>query len=279
MRENKYSVTLKEGYNQNYPNGAVLVQDPTSGPKNVPGSYCRITLTINRLYEDVQVPNVRYWKSRDAKKQLEDLGLRVLTEHVNDAYIQSDQVIRTSPEIGDTLRTGDTVTLYVSDGPGNVYAGTMINVVGLQSEDAVARLRGLYYSVKIVEEESQEPDGRVLRQSIAEGTKDLEAWTVVELTVSKYVEKSTVTVPDLFGLDAEEAIRRIAEEGLTFNEIFYEPSTYKSGTVIDQSLEPNTEVEPGTPIDIVLSEEEPDELLRRPVNLFRAVGRIVRRLG
>ena len=135
----------------------------------------------------------------------------------------------------------------------------MINVVGLQSEDAVARLRGLYYSVKIVEEESQEPDGRVLRQSIAEGTKDLEAWTVVELTVSKYVEKSTVTVPDLFGLDAEEAIRRIAEEGLTFNEIFYEPSTYKSGTVIDQSLEPNTEVEPGTPIDIVLSEEEPDE--------------------
>ena len=259
MRDNKYSVTLKDGYNQNYPNGAVLVQDPTSGPKNVPGSYCRITLTINRLYEDVQVPNVRYWKSRDAKKQLEDLGLRVLTEHVNDAYIQSDQVIRTSPEIGDTLRTGDTVTLYVSDGPGNVYAGTMINVVGLQSDDAVARLRGLYYSVKIVEEESQEPDGRVLRQSIAEGTKDLEAWTVVELTVSKYVEKSTVTVPDLFGLNEEEAIRRIAEEGLSINEIFYEPSTYKSGTVIDQSLEPNTEVEPGTPIDIVLSEEEPDE--------------------
>lgn len=85
--------------------------------------------------------------------------------------------------------------------------------------------------------------------------------------------------PTLFGLDAEEAIRRIAEEGLTFNEIFYEPSTYKSGTVIDQSLEPDTEVEPGTPIDIVLSEEEPDEPSGRPVNLFRAVGRIVRRLG
>ena len=98
-----------------------------------------------------------------------------------------------------------------------------------------------------------------MRQNIAEGTKDLEAWTLVELTVSKYVEKSTVTVPDLFGLEAEEAIRRIAEEGLTFNEIFTEPSTYKSGTVIDQSLEPNTEVEPGTPIDIVISEPAADE--------------------
>ena len=126
-------------------------------------------------------------------------------------------------------------------------------------EDAASRLRGLFYSVKIVEEESQEPDGKVLRQNIAEGTKDLEAWTLVELTVSKYVEKSTVTVPDLFGLEAEEAIRRIAEEGLTFNEIFTEPSTYKSGTVIDQSLEPNTEVEPGTPIDIVISEPAADE--------------------
>lgn len=174
MRENKYSVTLKEGYNQNYPNGAVLVQDPTSGPKNVPGSYCRITLTLTACMRTFRFPTCATGSRATPKSSWRTSACAYSPRHVNDAYIQSDQVIRTSPEIGDTLRTGDTVTLYVSDGPGNVYAGTMINVVGLQSEDAVAPLRGLYYSVKIVEEESQEPDGRVLRQSIAEGTKDLE---------------------------------------------------------------------------------------------------------
>lgn len=89
------------------------------------------------------------------------------------------------------------------------------------------------------------------------------------------MEKSTVTVPDLFGLEAEEAIRRIAEEGLTFNEIFTEPSTYKSGTVIDQSLEPNTEVEPGTPIDIVISEPAADD--RPMIRRYRRSRRTIRR--
>ena len=96
----------------------------------------------------------------------------------------------------------------------------------------------------------------MLEPSIPAGS-DNDAWTVVTLTVSKFVEKETVTVPDLFGLTLDEALKTLTEAGLVAGDVDYQPATYPPNTVIDQSLEKDTEVEPGSEIDLVLC--EPDE--------------------
>ena len=53
----------------------------------------------------------------------------------------------------------------------------MINVVGMNIEEAASKLTSLFYKVEITEQESQEPDGTVLEQSIPAGS-DNDAWTV-----------------------------------------------------------------------------------------------------
>ena len=254
----KYEITVKYGYNANLANGTIIAQDPSSGPKNIPGEYCKITLTVNSLYDEIKVPDVKYLKSLEARTTLESYGFKVNIEQINDSFIQPDQVVRTSPASGEVARTGDTITIYVSNGPGKLSAGKMINVVGMNIEEAASKLTSLFYKVEITEQESQEPDGTVLEQSIPAGS-DNDAWTVVTLTVSKFVEKETVTVPDLFGLTLDEALKTLTEAGLVAGDVDYQPATYPPNTVIDQSLEKDTEVEPGSEIDLVLCEpDEPD---------------------
>lgn len=64
----------------------------------------------------VQMVDVRGRKLSDAESQLRELGLKIETTREFNDEVAKDYIIRQSAESGQTLRKGDTVMLYVSDG-------------------------------------------------------------------------------------------------------------------------------------------------------------------
>lgn len=72
----------------------------------------------NIIYDDsVTMTNCLNTKYNDAKEKLEGMGLVVKAEYKYDNYYTQDTVCGQSVNAGDSLRKGDTVTLYVSKGP------------------------------------------------------------------------------------------------------------------------------------------------------------------
>lgn len=252
LENNGYLVTVKDGYYPNYDYGAIILQDPASGPRKLTGNLCRITLTINRFPNELTVPNVKYKTRSEAEKLLKQYNLNAVVEYKADNYTIKDQVIGTYPEIGESVESGRTITLYICNGSTTTTAKAVPNVEGLSIEEAIKKLEAAYLSYEIVRVESLKPMNTVIEQSIAPYTTGLAAWTNVVLTVSK--QNDYTKVPKLMGKTQSEAEALLTEAGLRLGTVFYdENSVLPIGTVCDQNVADGVEIATDSFIDITIS--------------------------
>ena len=95
------------------PAGQVIQQAPAAG--NTVEQDSVITLTVSRGPQEFPMPDVRLQGVDQARAELQGMGLVVETEIVpgNDS---ADTVVGQLPKAGTTVRTGDTVKLYLGDG-------------------------------------------------------------------------------------------------------------------------------------------------------------------
>ncbi|WP_431958991.1 Stk1 family PASTA domain-containing Ser/Thr kinase [Actinacidiphila sp. bgisy160] len=105
----------KQSKTSNEDEGTVLDQDPKSGAKRAKGST--ITLTVAVAPEEVVVINVVGQDVAQAKKTLEDQGLKVTTQDRESADQQQGKVVDQNPPGGSKLKAGDSVTLFVAKPP------------------------------------------------------------------------------------------------------------------------------------------------------------------
>ncbi|MGH2806467.1 MAG: Stk1 family PASTA domain-containing Ser/Thr kinase [Actinomycetota bacterium] len=197
----------------------------------------------------VRVPRVIGLEEEEAITELEDAGFEVDVER---APSQRDErtVFDQDPNPRQRLEEGETVTIFVSEGPRQVEVP---DVVGLPIAEARAEIRAVGLKVGEVDEETSETvdEDNVIRQSPEAGF-EIDAGDTVDLVVS--TGPPLVTVPDVINQNQESAEAEITGAGLEVVVETAPSDDIEEGLVISQDPGPGTEVEPGDTVVILVSE-------------------------
>lgn len=129
-------------------------------------------------------------------------------------------------------------------------------ILGMEEEEARQEIEDLGLEFKVVglvKSEEFEP-GQVASQSVEAGTKVRKGFTI-EVTISE--GQDMVRVPSLINKSLEEAQADLAELGLSIGTVSYRPSDVTpKNLIIKQEPEANTYLEPGSKINVIISEGE-----------------------
>jgi beta-lactam-binding protein with PASTA domain len=167
-------------------------------------------------------------------------------------------VFAQSPGSGVQLNEGQTVEVLVSSGLTQV---AVPNVLGLKEAEAKERLEAAKFEVKIERVFAAAPKGEVVDQVPRSG-ETAATGSVVTLKVSK--GPNTKPVPDVIGLQEDEATAKLRESGFE-PRVFDVPAEDSAGTVVAQEPEPGEPAPPDSTVRINVSTGEPTgETTERP---------------
>ncbi|MDR0597345.1 MAG: PASTA domain-containing protein [Treponema sp.] len=218
--------------------------------------------------EQTMVPDVRDLDLTDAllELQVKELYPRIQLRYSRSASDRG-RILEQSPEPGTIVKAGRRIRLVVSQG---VVISNMENYVGRNIDEVRMDLQTLFASaggyagtaglplVSLKEpfmyQYSPEAPGVILQQSPEPGSP-ISGPTVLELVVSRGLEKELIAVPELTGLTIEEALALLGETGAPFT---FSPRPPRSGekpeTVLSQSPAAGTVAAATTELSLVVSE-------------------------
>jgi len=200
--------------------------------------------------EKREVPRVTQLQLVAARAQLERAGFEVDQTRVRSAQ-PFDQVLDQDPNPGEEAEVGSTVTLEVSDGPGEVLVPA---VAGLPQNQAIGELEDAGLKVtRDLEFSDEVRKGLAIRTVPSEG-EEVTVGTRVRLLVSQGPELATV--PGVVGLSRASADSQLRSEGLGVA-IQEEESDEPAGEVIAQDPGGGSRVERGTTVTITVSTGRP----------------------
>ncbi|AEG42837.1 serine/threonine protein kinase with PASTA sensor(s) [Isoptericola variabilis 225] len=227
------------------PEGTFTRQDPEGGTSAPEGSEVHVWFSTGP--DSFAMPDVVGMDVDEAEDTIEAAGLVVgEVEEQNHASAPEDQVISSDPEAGASVSEGDTVNLVVSTGQVELP-----NLVGRTQEEAEATLAELRLTAVIETEESDEEPGTVIKQSPEAGP--VNQGERVSLTVAREREVETVAVPDVVGMEAEQAEATINGWNLNPTARTAESDSVCQGRVIETNPPAGAEVEVGTTVTYTVS--------------------------
>lgn len=269
-----------------------------------------------------RVPNLVNSDVTKAESKMVEAGLVLqIVDKQHSEYIPEGKVLSQNVRKGKIINELEVVEVVVSAGRELIY---MIDVVGLQREEALDKLFDLGLNVEIAEEYSSYAEGVVMAQSVAGGeevyrgdkilvtvskgvdtyvdtTKELELPDMVGMTMEEalvvaqrygfylntarnitargkggtiaaqtpnagstvcqgdtinlimYVEPVVIRMPDVQYKDGTQSVDTLKNLGLVVNTVYEESETVAQGKVISQSIAPNTEIETGDSVTLVIS--------------------------
>lgn len=170
----EYHVTVECRYDEESEPDTVLEQDPKPGEQRnvIAGKqYCELTLTLSRGAQSFALENYAILDARMVSLEMERLGLKsTVTEEYNDTVLEG-YVIRTEPAAGETVTSGDMITLVVSKGQKVEYV-SVPDFRGMARADALRLLYSTPLSLgKVTYVKSELEEGSVVRQSRPVGTQ------------------------------------------------------------------------------------------------------------
>ena len=172
--ENKGEVSSDD-----YDEGEIANQDPESGKEVEEGTT--IGVVISNGKGSVEVPSVTGDSEDDAVSALEKEGFKPNKTYAYDDSVEEGKVISQTPSAGDKAKTGDTITIVISQG---AEAVTVPDVKTTYKSEEQARdlLSDFNVTVKTAYSDSY-PEGIVMDQSIDPG-KQVEKGSDITITVS-----------------------------------------------------------------------------------------------
>ena len=204
--------------------------------------------------KEIKVPDVAEMTVEEAKEKLEDVGLEVTSEDIEqpNEEIEEGHVIKTSPAIGRSVKKGAKIQLYVSTGTDKVE---IENYVGQNYYEVEAKLKAAGLDVIRETREYSETDtsvkaGIIIEQSVAAG-EELEKGDSITL----YVPEFYVEYPDFLGENyTEEQAQAWADQNGVKLEITYrETSDVDPGMILSQSRAAGTKVNTNVPLRITVA--------------------------
>ena len=210
--------------------------------------------------EQVTMIDVEGKTETEAKKALEDLGLKVeITYESADAA--AGTVIGQDVKAGSTVSEGSRVTLTVSGQPSdNGGSGSqdgipVPDVKGTVEAEATATLKNSGFEVTKTQDFSDTVEaGKVISQNPAGGSSAASGSSVTLVISQGPNTDNKILMPDILGLDVETGIAILAENGLMVGEQKeMSDETTPEGKICYASYTVGAPVEPGTAIDIGIS--------------------------
>jgi beta-lactam-binding protein with PASTA domain/tRNA A-37 threonylcarbamoyl transferase component Bud32 len=198
---------------------------------------------------NVNVPNVVGLTAGQATQTLHNDHLTVGSSTVQASKTTKGEVLSTDPKAGASVSKNSAVNLIVSGGP-NIPTVVVPTVTGKQLTQAIALLQGANLGYTVHNVTSNQPVGTVLSQVPSGGTKTLETHKVA-LTVSG--TQSTVSVPSVVGQSPARAGSILSQANLTVGSQSTACSSEPNGVVSSQSPAGGANVQPNTPVNLVVS--------------------------
>ena len=191
------------------------------------------------------IPNVVGLSESQARALLP--GYVIVIKSAHDAVIPQGRVASQSPLATIHAPLGSTITLTVSDGPGDAIVPD--NLVGMPLIEARAALTAVGLTVtQTIAAPSDKPQGTVLEVSPPVGSVT-RAGSGVVLTIAS----GEVTVPDLIGVEAIQAKTILIQAGFLIREFSDYDSLQPIGVVIRQAPEPGSTQTIGNSVTITIN--------------------------
>jgi beta-lactam-binding protein with PASTA domain/predicted Ser/Thr protein kinase len=207
-----------------------------------------------------------YLLTRPEKRTVPDVTNRTLntarTVLQNDGFVvnvldvtsnnKPGTVIGQQPQGQTKVDAGSTVTLTVSQGPGNTTVPSVVGLLAKAAERDINQAR-LKFRTQ-VETSNSIPAGRATRTQPGDG-QSVPVGTRVTLFVSS--GRPMVTVPTVVG-DSEGAARaQLTDAGFVVTTSTQTTTTTPNGNVISQSPGGDTQVPPGSTVNLVIAKAPP----------------------
>ena len=183
---------------------------------------------------------------------LQNAGFQVDVQRARSETVPADRVFRQDPAPGERAKDGSTVTILVSSGPGDA---TIPALAGATVKEARRRLEAAGFKADVRREISDTVEtGRVIETSPPERSR-LQKGRTVELIVSSGPEQ--VTVPGVIGRSRDEAQSTLEAAGFEVTIAEQETEDQEPGTVLDQSPDPDSEVDQGSAVKLTVAKAPP----------------------
>ncbi len=200
--------------------------------------------------EALAVPSLLGMTLNEAEEKLTGMGLKIENKgEVSSDDYEKDRIANQDPVAGTAAKEGDTISVVISNGKGNI---DVPSVVGKSESEAVSALSDAGFKPdKTYSYSDSVTAGNVISQNPVSDSKAKKGDTVT-IVISQ--GKEAVTVPDVYTTYKSEA--QAKQELSAFNvsvKTAYSDS-YPEGIVMAQSIEPGKQVEKGTSITITISQ-------------------------
>ncbi len=204
--------------------------------------------------KEVQIPNLVGLTVEEAQETLKGLNIvyKLKTEEYN-KDVEAGKIISQNPPYKEKYPVLEKSTIEVVVSKGSEKT-RMPAVKGLSREEAEEDITNAKLTPEVVEETSKTVEkGIVIKQEIAADT-ELDAGTVVKITVSLGTGIKQVQVPNVIGKTEAEARKELETAGLTITTVLTNEDTTKTnGVVLKQSIDPATTVDEKTGITITVN--------------------------
>jgi serine/threonine-protein kinase len=193
----------------------------------------------------IKVPNVVGLTEDEARALLKNFNVNI--ERAPDAKIPIDRVASQLPLATSDVVAGSSVTLTISDGPGNTTVP--VGIIGLSLEEARYRLTaaGLLISQTIAVDSDQAP-GVVLSINPIPGTT-ITAGSGVTLQIAS----GNIQVPSLVGLNEINARTVLTQSGFLIREITASDPSKSAGEILAQAPEAGATKTIGSVVTITIN--------------------------
>ena len=200
-------IKITEENHDEIPKGCVIRTEPVAETELVAEQEVRVVVSLGVAFKTGTMPEIVGLSKEKAKEKLEaqQMDLEIIFEEVYDSEYEAGYVVRSNPEEGESLETGDTVTVYVSKGPNLVPMSAVLN---LNVDTAVNILKSdgfVNYTIETVEDMKQKDtviELRVDGRSVSPGDKvDVNKTVTVVVSLGPNVpqEVTKTVVIDLKG--------------------------------------------------------------------------------
>lgn len=207
----------------------------------------------NLFGKEVEVPEIVGMDSKEAKAKLDEQGLKmvVIKEDPN-SDMEPGKVVSQNPPAGMKVKKGREIEVVLSKG---TAISRVPNLVGVSLSDAEIRLANENLELGKVQEQydTKYAQGIIISQSPKGGTRVKEG-SKVDVLVSKGEAPEKVKMPNLIGLNINEAKKIVEDNGLLLGRIIEKESNqYYTDQVIEQDVQPGVMLEKGSSVILTVS--------------------------
>ncbi len=186
------SGSVKQEFSDTVEEGKVISQGVKEGTKVPEGTAISYVVSKGKEKKDVYIGNYSGMTEEDAKKKLEGKGVKVAVDYEYSDNTSKGVVTRTDPGNGSTVKSGSTVTIWVSKGKKPVETVAIPNVMGKSESDATAALTSAGFTVTVKKETVAVSSGNV-GKVVAQSTGSAEKGSAVSITIGVAPDPATCT--------------------------------------------------------------------------------------